>query len=238
MGTGAARTLAGHASLNTHCRARKTHDKMADMNSNDGQARVMRIGLTGGIASGKSAVAELFAGLGITVIDTDDIAREVVAPGQPGLQAVIDRFGPELLTADGQLDRQGLRKLVFADEASRRDLEAILHPLIRTRSLALAEQASGPYLLLVVPLLLESGFDALVDRVLVVDCPEDLQRARLMARDAETAERSASIVAAQVDRERRLAAADDVIDNSGSLEETGRQVAELHEKYLQIAAGR
>ncbi|MAF84492.1 MAG: dephospho-CoA kinase [Gammaproteobacteria bacterium] len=195
----------------------------------------LRIGLTGGIASGKSTVAAMFAEYGVPIIDTDVIARQVVEPGQPGLAAVTDRFGTDLLTRDGYLDRHRLRNLVFTDEDQRHALEAILHPLIRTRTLELANQAGGPYQVLVVPLLVETNFDALVDRVLVTDCPESLQRTRLLARDDETPERIEQILAAQVDRRERLAAADDVIDNAGTPAQTRAQVAALHALYLQLA---
>jgi len=197
--------------------------------------RELRIGLTGGIASGKSTVANMFAELGVPVIDTDIIARQVVEPRQPGLDAVIDRFGTDLLTRDGHLDRRKLRNLVFDDADQRHALEAIVHPLIRARTIELADQAGGPYQVLVVPLLVETGFGALVDRVLVIDCPENQQRTRLLARDDETPERVNQILAAQVDRQERLAAADDVIDNAGSLEQTRARVAELHTQYLEWA---
>ena len=203
---------------------------------NTASQKALRIGLTGGIASGKSAVADMFAELGVTVIDTDDLAREVVAPGQPALAEIVDRFGAELLRPDGSLDRRQLRNLVFADEGKRRHLEAILHPLIQALALERIEQATGPYLVLVVPLLLESGFDKLVDRVLVVDCDEQQQHSRLIARDTETPASSAKIMAAQTGRKERLAAADDIIDNSGSLEDTRLQVSELHDKYQQFTA--
>lgn len=197
--------------------------------------RELRIGLTGGIASGKSTVADLFAAHGIPVIDADDVARQVVEPGQPGFDAVVKTFGAHLLTPGGHLDRHALRKLVFADKNQRRSLEAILHPLIRTRMIAWANQAGGPYQMLVVPLLIETGFDALVDRVLVVDCPEKLQSSRLLARDDETPARIAQILSAQADRGERLAAADDVIDNTGSVAQTRAQVAERHAFYLRLA---
>jgi len=197
--------------------------------------RELRIGLTGGIASGKSTVAEIFAEHGIPVIDTDIVARQVVEPGQPGLDAVIDRFGTDLLTPDGHLDRRRLRNLVFDDADQRHALEAILHPLIHTRTIELANQAGGPYQVLVIPLLIETGFRVLVDRVLVVDCAEKQQHTRLLARDDETPERVNRILAAQADRHERLAAADDIVDNAGSLEQTRARVAELHAQYLRLA---
>jgi len=198
--------------------------------------RELRIGLTGGIASGKSTVAEIFTEYGVPVIDTDTVARQVVAPGQPGLVTVIEKFGTDLLTADGRLDRQSLRSLVFADPDKRHDLEAILHPLIRTRTVEWAKQAGGPYQLFVVPLLVETGFGELVDRVLVVDCSDSRQRSRLIERDNESPARIDRILAAQAGRQDRLAKADDIIDNSGSLKQLRVQVAELHEKYLRLAS--
>ena len=201
------------------------------------QRRHLRIGLTGGIASGKSMVAGMFAGLGVPVIDTDHIAREVVEPGMPALDRIIARFGPELLQADGRLDRRRLRRLAFADAAHRRDLEAIMHPAIRDRTLALAEAqaADYPYLIIVVPLLVESGFDALVDRVLVVDCPENVQRDRLLARDLEEPAQAQRMMDAQSTRAERLAAADDRIDNGGTAESTRAQVEAIHRRYLELA---
>lgn len=198
--------------------------------------RELRIGLTGGIASGKSTVADMFADLGVPIIDTDVIAHQTVEPGQPGFDAVVDRFGMGILNEDGRIDRRRLRGLVFENHEERRALEAILHPLIRTRTLELAQQAGGPYQLLVVPLLVETGFAALVDRVLVVDCPEAQQRTRLLARDGETPERVERMLAAQAGRRERLAAADDILENAGSLDETRERVAELHANYLQRAA--
>lgn len=197
----------------------------------------LRIGLTGGVASGKSAVADLFADLGATVIDTDVIAREVVEPGQPGLAAVRAAFGAEVLQSDGSLDRKRLRELVFAEPCRKAELEAILHPLIREAALAAAASTadSASYQILVVPLLLESGFDELVDRILVVDCPTELQQERLMSRDATSAQTAANMIAAQAGREERLARADDVIDNSGPIEDLKPAVRELHRRYLQLS---
>ncbi len=196
---------------------------------------ILRIGLTGGIASGKSAVSDMFAALGAPVIDTDRIARDVVQPGRPALADIVEEFGEDVLLPDGTLDRRVLRERVFSDDAGRQRLEAITHPRIRDETLRRMHAAGGPYQIIVVPLLVESGFGALVDRVLVVDCPPEVQRARLMARDGETAESAEAMMRSQVDREARLDAADDVIDNSGSLEETRRQVAHLHGRYLALA---
>lgn len=194
-----------------------------------------RIGLTGGIASGKSTVADMFAALGVPVIDTDVIAREIVAPGQPALAEIVAAFGDDLLGPDGSLDRRALRARVFADPADRHRLEGILHPRIRNRTLELAAAAGGPYQVIVVPLLVESGFDRQVDEVVVVDCPEAEQRRRLMTRDGETAQQVSRMLAAQVGRAARIASADTVIDNSGDLRATRAQVQALHQRYLQQA---
>lgn len=196
---------------------------------------IYRVGLTGGIASGKSTVAEMFAALGVPVIDADRLARDVVAPGTPGLEAVLREFGRALRRPDGSLDRQRLRALVFADPERRRTLEALLHPSIARALEATSRQTGGPYQLLVVPLLIESGLDRRVDRVLVVDCPEDLQRSRLLQRDGETPAGVERLLAAQLDRSSRLARADDMVRNTGTLEDTRRQVAGLHNRYLELA---
>lgn len=203
----------------------------------DTDCGVLRIGLTGGIASGKSVVADMFDGLGIPVIDTDKLAREIVARGQPALAEIIRAFGQHILTPNGELDRPRLREIVFRDEARRLRLEAILHPRIRDKALQAAVLAGGPYQVIVVPLLIESGFEELVDRILVVDVPEAQQRERLLIRDGETREQVDRIMEAQLSRKHRLAAADDVIDNSGSRAATLRQVESLHEKYLSICGG-
>ena len=197
---------------------------------------VLRIGLTGGIASGKSAVADMFGALGAVIIDTDIIAREAVRRGAPALAEIIAAFGPQVIDKEGNLDRAVMRREVFSDDRKRERLEQILHPRIRDRTLALASESGGPYQIIVVPLLVESGFDRFVDRILVVDCPEDLQRQRLMSRDTESAEQVERILNAQADRTMRLAVADDVIDNGGTLENTRTQVAALHEKYLELSA--
>jgi dephospho-CoA kinase len=196
---------------------------------------VFRIGLTGGIASGKSTVADLFAELGADVIDTDVIAREVVAPGKPALAAIVARFGEEILGRDGALDRARLRAIVFADAEQRRSLEAILHPRIRALALERAAASAGPYVVLVVPLLFETGFDAYVDRTVAVDCPESTQIERLMRRDQIGESEARAILAAQMVRADRRRAADDIIDNSGTFESTQRRVAELHATYLELA---
>lgn len=200
----------------------------------------LRIGLTGGIASGKSTVAALFAALGVPIIDTDLIAREVVAPGTPLLAKLIERFGPRMLNGDGSLDRRALRAEVFADDAARRDLEALLHPAIRdrveARSHDLALREPGAYQIIAIPLLVESGGRIPVDRVLLVDCPEALQIRRVMARDHSSESAARAVLGAQATRAERLAAADDVLENAGELPVLRDTVLALHRQYQQAAA--
>jgi len=200
--------------------------------------RPLRIGLTGGIASGKTSVARLFAARGVPVLDTDQIARDVVEPGQPALGEVIAAFGPDMLGPDGRLDRARLRARVFADPDSRLRLEAILHPAIRAELARRAELAGGPYQVWVIPLLVEGGQLDRVDRILVVDCPEEAQVARVMARDGGGEASARAILAAQASREQRLAAADDVIVNDGPEAGLAPQVAALDARYRAIVAGR
>ena len=193
-----------------------------------------RVGLTGGIASGKTAVADIFDSLGAGIVDTDRVAREVVAPGQPGLEAVRGEFGGGVIRASGKLDRRALRKVVFADPQARRRLESLLPPLIRARTMEQLEQVRAPYAVAVVPLLVETGFGELVDRVAVVDCPRAIRLERLRIRDGMDREQAESMLNAQVDRQTRLAAADDVIDNGGSRSSTRRQVQRLHALYVRM----
>jgi len=193
---------------------------------------MFRIGLTGGIASGKSTVADVFTELGVAVVDTDAVAREVVAPGEAGLEAVATEFGPDILLPNGELDRRALRSIVFRDPQRREALESILHPLIRARTLQVIDSLEAPYVVIVVPLLLETGFAELVERIIVVDCPEAQQLERLRQRDDVGESEAQAMLAAQTDRQTRLARADDVIDNSGSIESTRAQVKALHERYL------
>jgi dephospho-CoA kinase len=196
------------------------------------------VGLTGGIASGKSLVGAMFVKLGASLIDTDVVAREVVARGEPGLAAVSAEFGPGVLLPSGEINRPALRSLVFADDAKRRQLEAVLHPLIRSRTRAKLAELAAPYALVAVPLLIETSFGELVDRVLVVDSPEAAQLERLMRRDAIPRPEALAMLRAQVDRATRLKAAHDVIDNSGTPDATRRQVELLHRRYLDLAAQR
>lgn len=201
-------------------------------------APTLRIALTGGIASGKSTVAGLFGVLGVPVIDTDVLAREVVEPGTPGLAAVVERFGEAVLDASGRLDRARLRSLVFSDPAARRDLEALLHPLIREAAARRSAGLGGDYQIFVVPLLVETGTAGNYDRVLVVDCDPAVQLRRLMVRDASSEEQARAILRAQASREARLAAAHDVIVNDADVAALARQVERLHARYRELAAAR
>jgi dephospho-CoA kinase len=197
--------------------------------------RRLRIGLTGGIASGKSTVAERFAELGIPVVDADVAARDAVAPGTPGLARVIERFGPGVVAENGGIVRRALRQLIFNDPSSRQDLEAILHPLIREAMERSAERAVGPYVVMAIPLLVESGARGRVDRILVVDVDEAAQLQRVQARDGGSLDEARAILASQASRAARLAAADDVLLNSGTVTDLRQAVDRLHEKYLRLA---
>lgn len=194
------------------------------------------IGLTGGIASGKSAAAALFAERGVPVVDADVVARQLVAPGEPALEEIRCAFGPSVLDASGNLDRRRLRELIFENDARRRELEAILHPRVYARMAHELGSLDAPYAIAVVPLLLESGGRELVDRVLVVDAPPELQISRTIARDGTTAEAATRVLAAQLPRARRLACADDVLTNDGDLASLAHQVDCLHRRYLELAA--
>lgn len=196
---------------------------------------MLKIGLTGGVGCGKSTVAQLFADLGMPVLDSDQIARELVEPGQPALAAIVTRFGKAVLTPDGRLDRAVLRGRIYADAEARRVLEAILHPLVYQE---LAERAAGldaPYCLFVIPLLVETGRQAFVDRILLVDCPLEQQYERVRRRDGLSDAAIERIIRAQASREEKLACADDVIENVGSIEPLRRQVELLHRAYLGLA---
>lgn len=197
---------------------------------------MLRIGLTGGIASGKTTVADLFAERGATVIDTDRIAREVVEPGRPALALLVKALGREILGTDGNLDRQRLRQRIFEHEPTRRIVEEILHPAIVSELIRQADAAAGPYQVLVIPLLVEGGRSDLVDRILVVDCPLQQQIERLMRRDGETQASAERALASQATRSERLAAADDVIANDGDPTLLIARVAELDCRYRRLAA--
>ena len=197
--------------------------------------RPFLVALTGGIASGKSTVAGLFAELGVPVIDTDVIAREVVEPGQPTLADVVAAFGPEVLDAEGRLDRRRMRERIFTDPTARQRLEAILHPAIRAEMERQSREAGGPYQVLVIPLLTEGKRRDHVDRVLLVDVPEELQVERLMRRDGVSREQAEASLKAQATRAERLAMADDIVRNAGRLDDLREAVAGLHEKYRALA---
>jgi len=193
------------------------------------------IGLTGGIGSGKSTVADYFAQHGIPVIDADQLARELVVPGSPALNEIIDLFGPNILLPDGSLDRHQLRQRVFADPAQKRRLEAILHPRVYTELGYRTQALRTPYCIWVVPLLLETGGTALVDRVLVVDAPESLQRQRVLRRAGMDETTLEAILSSQINRAERLSAADDVVVNNSDLSQLQQQVTALHHRYLALA---
>ena len=193
---------------------------------------MLRIGLTGGIGSGKTAASDHFARLGAAVVDSDLISRELVEPGQPALDEIVATFGKQVLADDGSLDRARLRKLVFDNPEARRQLEQILHPRIRAAMLHRAGQSTAPYVVFVIPLLFETGQQGLVDRVLLIDVPEKLQRARVAARDGLDDAQINSILMAQTDRNTRLRHADDIVRNDGSLADLHAAIDKLHLKYL------
>jgi dephospho-CoA kinase len=194
------------------------------------------VGLTGGIGSGKSAAADEFARLGATVVDTDVIARELTAAGGAALPGIKSLFGDAFIAPTGAMDREAMRARVFADPVAKRALEALLHPMIRAESERRIAAASGPYVIYVVPLLIEAGdYRRRVDRVLVVDVPETTQVERVRARSGLAEREVLSIVAQQASREARRAAADDLIDNGGSLAQLYAQVRALHARYLKMA---
>jgi dephospho-CoA kinase len=194
------------------------------------------VGLTGGIGSGKSAAADEFAAHGATVVDTDAIARQLTEKGGTAVAQIEKMFGSTFLDQTGGMDRKKMRDHVFADPAAKRALEALLHPMIREESARRIAAAGGPYVIHVVPLLIESpDYRSRVDRVLVVDCPEETRLARVRARSGLSEDEVRAIMRTQISRAERLAAADDVIDNRGSREALRKQVAALHKKYLQFA---
>lgn len=196
---------------------------------------MLTIGLTGGVASGKSLAANAFDALGVPVLEGDGAAREVVAPGTPALDRIRKTFGQGFIQADGQLDRRKLREHVFTDEAARKTLERITHPFIRERLLRWRDAQTAPYCVLAVPILIESGMDELVDRILVVDAPVEVQIKRLRERDAVGEPLARRMLDAQATREQRLARAHDVILNTGSAEDLRAAVERLHRLYLELA---
>lgn len=196
---------------------------------------VFRVGLTGGIASGKSTASTLFAELGVTVIDADIIARELSQPGTPQYQQIVEQFGSHYVLADEQLNRPALRKLLFSDAAAKKMLEQILHPAIRQQLLQQSANAKSRYCILSVPLLVEAKMQTCVDRILVVDVDHQTQLERLQNRDNLTIEEAAQHLAAQSYREQRLQCAHDIIDNSDGIEKLKFQVTQLHALYCQLA---
>lgn len=194
------------------------------------------VALTGGIGSGKSTVANAFAALGVPLVDADVIAREVVQPESPALHAIVQRFGPAMLSADGSLDRAALRARIFSDPAEKAWLNSLLHPLIQRQTEQQLRSARTPYVLWVVPLLIENNLQQRANRVLVVDVDRERQIARTLSRDGVSRAQVENILASQVSRQQRLACADDIIDNSGRPEEITDRVATLHQRYLALAA--
>lgn len=194
------------------------------------------IGLTGGIGSGKTTVAGLFALQGAGLVDADEISHRLTTPGQPAVAEVARKFGPQFVAADGSLDRVRMRNLVFADPTARKDLETILHPLIRQESTRQIRESKAPYVIVVVPLLLETGaYRSEMGRILVVDCDPEIQIRRVMARSGLSRDEVLSIIASQVSRRERLRKADDVIHNDNGLEALEAQVIPLHLRYLGFA---
>lgn len=197
----------------------------------------LTIGLTGGIASGKSAVASAFERMGVKIIDADTVARTIVEPGEPALAEIVDRFGADIVDGDGHLKRRALRQIVFEDDAARADLEGITHPRIRAELARQRDAAQSDYCILVVPLLVKSSMLDLVDRVLVIDAPESIQLERLVARDDIDEAFARKMIAAQDARAERLAMADDVLINTGPRKDIADLAAALHAGYLRLAQG-
>ncbi len=193
------------------------------------------VGLTGGIGSGKTTVANLFAAQGVCLVDADLVARDVVAPQTEGLKAIVQHFGEEVLTAQGELDRAQLRQKIFSQDAERQWLNQLLHPMIRQKMLAQVERADSDYVIMVVPLLFENGLDELVNRTLVVDISPELQVSRTVKRDKVDATQVNNIINSQCSRSEKLAKADDVIDNRGEIAELTQAVQALHHRYIELA---
>jgi dephospho-CoA kinase len=196
--------------------------------------KILRIGLTGGIGSGKSTVCEIFSGLGVPVIDADQITHELSARGQPAYLAIIRQFGNSIVRPDGELDRGRIRKIIFRDETTRHNLEGILHPLIYNEIERRVSRLDHGYCIICIPLLIETGATGKVDRILVVDAPVDLQMERARTRDSMDDELVASIINAQVTRKERLNIADDIITNNGDIDSLKQQIYTLNEKYKNI----
>ena len=199
---------------------------------------MLRIGLTGGIGSGKSTVCHMFQALGVTVIDADIIARQLVEPGLPALELIADQFGKQILNADGSLNRAKLRDVVFFDAEKKQQLENIMHPLVYAQIAAEIENSAGQYCIAAIPLLLETKKTQITDRVLVVDCSIEAQLERVVNRDNLSREQVLAIIATQIPRQQRLALADDVIDNSTTTAQLAEQVKRLHNSYILLATAR
>ncbi|GAB4268561.1 MAG: dephospho-CoA kinase [Methylomicrobium sp.] len=197
---------------------------------------MLRIGLTGGIGSGKTTVSNLFAELNVPIIDADIIARRLVTPGKPALQAILETFGERVIAVDGSLNRAAMRQLIFDDTEKKQKLESILHPLIRCDIETELVALTAPYCLLCIPLLFETGMFELVDRILVVDCPVETQIQRVIERDRLDEKTIRAIIASQAPRKLRLSRADDVIDNSALDSALAEQVKKLHNLYLSLTA--
>ncbi len=195
---------------------------------------LLRLGMTGGAACGKSSSAQAFAELGVPIIDADDVVRQLTRPGEPLLQEVISQAGPSVRHADGSLDRAQLRDLLFRDAAMRRVIERVLHPPAKRIILDWFDEQSGPLAIAVVPLLFETDWHHVMDRVLVVNCPASVQRERLLQREGITDAMANTILACQASEAKRLSLADDVLDTTGTVEELTAKVAELHEMYLHL----
>ena len=198
--------------------------------------KVLKIGLTGGIASGKSTAATLFEAMGVPIIDADIVSREVVEPGEEGLNSIINTFGHEVLTDTGSLDRRKLRDIVFTDEKQRKKLESILHPIIRQRMTEYVEQhEQAAYVVLVIPLMFETGQHEIADRILLIDCTIEEQITRVMTRDNISKEQAKKILDSQATREQRQSIADDIVLNNSNSDDLARSIEELHKNYLELA---
>ncbi len=196
---------------------------------------MLKIGLTGGIGSGKSTVSQIFSDLKIPIIDADIISRQLVEPGKPAIKAIAKQFGQQILTDQGALNRKKLKEIIFSDPEQKKILEQILHPLVFAEMQTQIEQLSCPYCILSIPLLLETQMEHFVDRILVIDCPVELQLERVKNRDQLSEDRIKAIIASQATREQRLKAADDVIDNSTDAQALAEQIKKLHNLYLSLA---
>ncbi|MCH8078924.1 MAG: dephospho-CoA kinase [Proteobacteria bacterium] len=195
---------------------------------------VLRIGLTGGIGSGKSTACEIFSELKVPVIDADVIAVKAVKPGMPALQSIIDEFGVKIITKDGYLNRKKLRDRIFKNESDRRKLESVLHPVIYKEIERQTKSINSAYCIISIPLLLETGTSDIIDRILVIDIPKELQLSRASARDNASLKNIETIIHSQISRDDRLAAADDIINNEGDIENLRKQIYDLHEFYKSI----